>query len=224
VQICLQLLRAQIWSLGERKLSRITARLVPANTTDVPVAIAHARLVVLGADNRRIHEEVIFAGGQVREGRFVRIDRVGELERLATSGLPQRAPESFRGSVEPLWPNHRDGLLRALEARMRDRTKTLQSRLDERADAEVAAMRSAIGELLTSIRVQLNDVEPQMQLFTTPEREQLERDRSALERRLDELPEEMQREERLIRERYANPTPRLFPVSVTYLVPQGLAA
>ncbi len=106
---------------------------------------------------------------------------------------------------------------------MRDRTKTLQSRLDERADAEVSAMRSAIGELLASIRTQLNDVQPQLELFTTPEREQLERDRSALERRLAELPEEMQREEQLIRNRYANPTPRLFPVSVTYLVPQGLA-
>jgi hypothetical protein len=223
VQMCLQLLRAQIWSMGERKLSRITARLVPANTTDGPVAIAHARLVVLGADNQRIHEEVIFAGGQVREGRLVRIDRIGELDRLASSGLPQPAPESFHASVEPLWPNHRDGLLRALEARMRDRTKTLQSRLDERADAEVAAMRSAIGELLASIRTQLNDVQPQLELFTTPEREQLERDRSALERRLAELPEEMQREEQLIRNRYANPTPRLFPVSVTYLVPQGLA-
>ena len=223
VQMCLQLLRAQIWATGERQLSRITARLVPANTTDVPVAIAHARLVVLGADNQRIHEEVIFAGGHVREGRFARIDRVGELERLAASGLPQPAPASFHESVEPLWPTHRDGLLRALEARMRDRTKTLQSRLDERAQAEVTAMHSAIGELLTSIREQLNDVQPQMELFTTPEREQLERDRSALERRLDELPVEMQREEKLIRDRYANPTPRLFPVSVTYLVPQGLA-
>jgi len=223
VQMCLQLLRAQVWSQGERKLSRITARQIARNETDVPIAVAHGRLVVLGADNQRIHEEVIFAGGQVREGRFTRIERVGELERLASAGLDQPAPEWFRASVEPLWPTHRDGLLRALEARMRDRTKTLQSRLDERADAEVAAMRSAIGELLTSIRTQLNDVQPQMDLFSTPEREQLERDRSALERRLDELPLEMEQEEQRIRARYASPSPRLFPVSVTYLVPQGLS-
>jgi hypothetical protein len=57
---------------------------------------------------------------------------------------------------------------------------------------------------------QLNDVQPQIELFTTPEREQLERDRSALKHRVDELPQEMQREEQLIRDRYANPTPRLF--------------
>jgi superfamily II DNA or RNA helicase len=222
VQMCLQLLRAQVWSQGDRQLHRITARQVPDTATEVPVAIAHGRLVVLGADNQRIHEEVISAGGHLREGRFTRIDRVGELERLAAAGLPAPAPPWFRPSVEPLWPTHRDGLLRALEARMRDRTKTLQSRLDERADAETAAMRAAIGELVTNIRAQLDEAQPQLELFSTPEREQLERDRSALLRRLDELPVEMAQEEARIRARYAQPTPRLFPVSVTYLVPQGL--
>ncbi len=223
VQMCLQLLRAQIWSQGEQRLSRMTARLVPPNNTDVPVVIAHARLVVLGADNQRIHEEVIFAGGQLREGRFTRIDRVGELERLSAAGLPQPAPDWFKESIEPLWPTHRENLWRALEARMRDRTKTLQSRLDERAEAEVTAMRSAIGELINSIRAQLHDAQPQLELFSTPEREQLERDRSALERRLTDLPKEMDREEERIRARYASPSPRLFPVSVTYLVPPGLS-
>ena len=223
VQMCLQLLRAQIWSQGEHRLNRITARFVPPNTSDVPVVIAHARLLVLGADNQRIHEEVIFAGGQLREGRFTRIDRVGELERLAASGLPQPAPDWFQESVKPLWPTHRENLWRALEARMRDRTKTLQNRLDERAEAEVTAMRSAIEELITSIQAQLHDVQPQLELFSRPEREQLERDRSSLERRLTDLPQEMDREEERIRARYASPSPRLFPVSVTYLVPPGLS-
>lgn len=223
VQMCLQLLRAQVWSIGDQKLSRISARMLPANASDVPVAIAHARLVVLGADNQRIHEEVILAGGLVKEGRFARIDRVGEVERFAASGLAQAAPDWFHTSVEALWPSHREGLLRALEARMRDRTKTLQNRLDERAATEAAAMRATMSELLANIRAQLNAVQPQLELFTTPEREQLERDRSALERRLDELPIEMEQEEQRIRARYANPSPRLFPVCVTYLVPPGLA-
>lgn len=224
VQMCLQLLRAQIWAVAEKRLSRITARVLPANESDVPVAIAHARLVVLGADNQRIHEEVIFAGGQVKEGRFTRIERVGELERLTAAGLPQAAPQGFRDRLEALWPNHRDNLLRALEARMRDRTKTLQSRLDERADNEVTAMRGSILELIQRIRDELTTVQPQLELFTTPEKEQLERDRGALERRLSELPQEMEREEQLIRARYAQPSPKLFPVAVTYLVPQGLSA
>ena len=38
-----------------------------------------------------------------------------------------------------------------------------------------------------------------------------------------ELPKEVADEAQLIRARYASPTPRLFPVSVTYLVPERLA-
>lgn len=223
VQMCLQLLRAQIWAVADKRLNRITARVLPSNESDVPVAIAHARLVVLGGDNQRIHEEVIFAGGQVKEGRFTRIDRVGELERLMGSRLDQMPPKSFLDRLQPLWTGHRDNLLRALESRMRDRTKTLQSRLDERAENEVGAMRSSIQELMKRIGEELNAAQPQLELFTTPEKEQFERDRSALQRRLDELPQEMEREEELIRARYARPSPKLFPVAVTYLVPQSLA-
>lgn len=223
VQMCLQLLRAQIWAVADKRLHRISARLVPSNAADTPVAIAHARLVVLGSNSQRIHEEVIFAGGQVKEGRIVRIDRVGELERLFDAGTNHSPPAAFLERIQPLWPTHRESLFRALEARMRDRTETLKSRLDERATREVAAMRSAMGELLIRIRTELTAVQPQLELFTTPEREQLERDHDALQRRLDELPAEMDQEERLIRERYSNPLPKLFPVSVTYLVPQNLA-
>ena len=224
VQMCLQLLRAQIWAVADKRLNRITARLLPSNESDVPVAIAHARLVVLGADNQRLHEEVIFAGGQVKEGRFTRIDRIGELERLTAAGMTQMPAKTVLDRIAPLWLSHRDNLLRALEVRMRDRTKTLQSRLDERAETEVAAMRASMQELIQRIGEELTAVKPQLELFTTPEKEQLERDRSALQRRLQELPEEMNREEGLIRARYAKPSPKLFPVAVTYLFPQHLAA
>lgn len=224
VQMCVQLLRAQIWAVANKRLNRITARVIPSNETDVPVVIAHARLVVLGADNQRIHEEVIFAGGQVKEGRFTRIDRIGEMERLMAAGQSQMPARAVLDRIPPLWPVHRDNLLRALEARMRDRTKTLQSRLDERAETEVAAMRGSIQELMQRIREELTTVQPQLELFTTPEKEQLERDRTALQRRLEELPDEMNREEQLIRARYARPSPKLFPVAVTYLFPQHLAA
>ena len=38
------------------------------------------------------------------------------------------------------------------------------------------------------------------------------------------VPRVAPREEQLIRARYAQPSPKLFPVAVTYLVPQGLSA
>ena len=50
-----------------------------------------------------------------------------------------------------------------------------------------------------------------------------ERNRDFLAARLAELPAELARETEAIRLRYADPQPRLFPVAVTFLVPEGLA-
>ncbi|VBT21728.1 helicase SNF2 family protein [Burkholderia pseudomallei] len=224
VQNCLQRLRAEIWSVaGQHRLHRVTARVIPNRMSDVPIVVAHGRLVVLGGDNKRIHEEIIFAGGELREGRFARIPQVGRLEQLLNEATSQCPTASLQQRLITLWPTHEDGVLRALEARMKDRTETLQSRLDERADREITAMRAVLSELQASIRSQLHEVKPQLELFSTPEKDQFERDRSALERRLDELPEEMEQEGKIILARYAEPNPRLFPVSVTYLVPEFLA-
>ena len=55
------------------------------------------------------------------------------------------------------------------------------------------------------------------------EREQLELNRRSLEARLKAIPEEIERESEQVRRRYADPKPRLFPVAVTFLVPERLA-
>ncbi len=223
VQSCLQRIRAEIWSsVGHHRLHRITARLIPNKYSDVPLVIAHGRLVVLGGDNQRLHEEIIFAGGELREGRFARIPQVSRIEEVLYGATNQMPSEQMLEKLKLLWPNHEENLRRSLEARMKDRTETLQSRLDERANSDVTTMRTVLSELLTSIRTQLADVQPQLELFSTPEKEQFERDRGALNRRAAELPNEMDREEQLIRARYAHPSARLFPVSVTYLVPEAL--
>ena len=61
-----------------------------------------------------------------------------------------------------------------------------------------------------------------MELFSSEEREQVERNKSALERRVAEIPGEIERETQAIAQRYADPQPRLFPVAVTYLIPERL--
>ena len=224
VAMCLQLLRAEVWAVsGSRKLHRITARVIPNSMAEVPVAVAHGRLVVLGGDNQRLHEELIFAGGELREGRFTRIQQLGRLEQLLAAGSDQAVSASMQDRLRALWPEHRGNLLRALEARSDDRTKTLQNRLDERAGKEIAAMHAVLEDLGKRIAAQLTEIDPQLELFSIPEKEQFERDRGSLQRRLAELPKEVAEEAQLIRARYAKPTPRLFPVSVTYLVPERLA-
>ncbi len=71
VQMSLRLLRAEVWSgEGSKKLHRVAARIVPDHITSTPLVIAHARLVVIGGDSHRLHEEIISAGGEINQGRF----------------------------------------------------------------------------------------------------------------------------------------------------------
>ncbi len=225
VQMCLRLLREEIWSSeGRRRLNRVTARLVPDEVLYEPAVVAHGRLVVLGADNHRLHEELISAGGFLREGRFARFGTLTEMQRALDNAFPEEAPEAIEQRLQGLWPSHQEPLLRSLETRMRDRTANLGRGLQERAEKEASDMRTILEELERSIWAELEEAEqPQLELFSTPEREQFERNKGALWERLERIPEEIERETTAIRARYADPTPRLFPVAVTYLIPNKIA-
>jgi hypothetical protein len=63
-----------------------------------------------------------------------------------------------------------------------------------------------------------------MEFWTAPEREQLELNMQSLRGRLQQIPAEIERETANLRDRYRNPTSRLFPVTVTFLVPKKIAA
>ena len=224
VQMCLRLLRAEVWSQGShKKLQRVTARLVPDNVIHTPAVVAHARLVVLGGDNQRLHEEVIMAGGNIREGRFVRMN-VGETKLALESALPDGVLEPTQRIFQGLWPKLSEPLFQALENRMAERTKGLQKHLEERADTEVANMKAILQELEKTIRDQLDEPVSQLEFWTTPEREQLELNMQSLRKRLEQIPAEIERETENLRARFRNPTPRLFPVAVTFLVPKKVAA
>ena len=93
VQMCLRLLRAEIWSLGNqaKHLSRVSACIVDDAALQHPVVIAHGRIVVLGGDNHRLHEEIIAAGGSLMEGRFRRLN-VGETQAALQAATNIPAP------------------------------------------------------------------------------------------------------------------------------------
>lgn len=224
VQMSLRLLRAEVWSTQDRKLNRVTARLVPNNVLQTPALIGHARLVVIGGDSQRLHEEIITAGGVIREGRFARMN-VGETRKALEAGLPDEAPESITQRLLELWPKHSESLKAALEVRMKDRTNGLQKFLRERADKETAAMAAILNELKKSIEQKLEAETEDLQLAlpTMEEQEQYKWDMENLRTRLNQIPEEIEQEKKVIQSRFANPQPRLFPVAVTFLVPEKLA-
>jgi hypothetical protein len=220
----MRLLRSEVWSTSAAKrLHRVTARLLTDPTFDAPVLVAHARLVVLGTDSARLHEELVTAGGRLREGRFSRMG-VGELDAALAGASTTAVPVTACKKLVALWPDQQKALLAALEARVRDRQESLQKQLAERADYEVAHLNKILDDLEQTIRAALAESGPtQLNLWTDEERQYRQRDLDQLQNRLAELPAERTRDTEELRRRFAAPTARLFPVSVTWLVPEKIA-
>jgi len=226
----LRLLRAEVWNTGSSKsLARITARSIPPlpdvlEAGDVGV-VCHARLVITGADGHRLHEELVVAGGRLRSGRFARIDTLRDLHTLLdTAGGP---PDSVgpMDHVVRWWDDVVEpGLKRALERRSETVQESKERELAERAAAEADAIRTILTDLERQIRADLDRLTSeqieQLSLFSEPEREQSQRDLEALQRRLDEIPDEIEREVAAVRRRFTDPLPHVFPAAVTILLPE----
>ena len=223
VQMSLRLLRAEVWSQDDRmKLNRVTARIAKPHSIKDPAIIAFARLVVLGADNQRLHEETLTAGGALRDGKFVRFN-VTETKAAVDSATDIEAPERLKARFQQLWPKHIDPLNRSLEARKNERAESLAKKLLEKRDNEVKDSVAILTELQTAISKELNrKPSEQLSLWPANEAEQFKRDREALKRRLARIPEEIEAEKKAIMSRYDTVTSRLFPVAVTFIAPKGL--
>jgi hypothetical protein len=79
-------------------------------------------------------------------------------------------------------------------------------------------------ELKKAIDTELADPEyQQLSLFDDLEKDQFERNKDFLRDRSKAIPTEIDRETAAIKSRYADPQPRMFPVAVTFLVPERMA-
>lgn len=222
VQMSLRLLRAEVWS-PQGKLQRVTARTVPNLVLESPAVVAHARLVLVGGEGMRLHEEIITAGGEIFQKRFRRLN-VGQVQDALKAGTDRPVSAHMQNDLTALWDVLEPSLMQALEARMKDRLDGMQKLLAERKDKEISDISSVLGELESMIKRELADPEyQQLEIWSPSEREQYNRNVTALRLRLKQIPEEMDKEIAAIEQRYADPQPRLFPVAVTFLVPEKFA-
>jgi hypothetical protein len=224
VQMSLRLLRAEVWAPGGRRgLNRVTARIVPNLALDTPAVVVYARLVVTGGDSHRLHEEIVTAGGTLREGSFRRMN-VGQVQSALAAATDKIPSLQMQDRLVKLWPTIEPSLVNALQARMEDRLAGMQKLLQERETKETEDIAAILQELERAIKEELKDPEyRQLELWSDSERDQLRRNEQALRIRLDQIPEELQKEVTAITKRYADPKPRLFPVAVTFLIPERYA-
>ena len=230
VQMCLRLLRAELWAdaiaAGQQaRLSRVTARIVPGDQLRTPAVAGHIRVVVTGAEGTRLHEEVVVAGGTIEAGRLVRAteDDLRTWLGRATEELP---PESVRERLTKLWPQLGPPLSGILANRASARRRSLAKLIEDRCCEEVDAMDTILDELEHAISAALADTKywQQASLFEVEaERVQLHKDHDALADRLKSIPATREQETAALRRRYADPQARWFPAAVTFLVPAAIA-
>jgi hypothetical protein len=106
-------------------------------------------------------------------------------------------------------------------------TTSLDRRLRERAEFEASSIATVLNDLKRNIEAELKELEGEpgrqlrLQFTSDDERVQLDRDIAALRQRLQEIPNEIAREQRALRSRYSSPQHRLFPAAVTFVVPRS---
>jgi superfamily II DNA/RNA helicase len=224
VQMSLRLLRAEVWAHEDRrKLKRVAVRTVPKSMQSEPVVIVWSRLVITGGGHHRLHEELTTAGGELKTTGFSRIRTLGKLEELLNASTPSDPSKSVFDALRKRFKDQEGQILKAVEARSRERLEYLANTLQRRCRSEESDLDQVLADLDRMIRKELAESEQpyQTELFPMDEREQLNRDRESLRCRLERIPEEREREIVAIRRRYAEPADRTFPVAIEFLVPEN---
>lgn len=219
------LLRAEVWGAGH--LARAASLLVADPRLSGPVLAGYSRLVLVGADGKRLHEELFAAGGWLRGASFARLG-VTELAGILDAALgpdatPQETPPAVRDGLAATWPKIAGSLDAAITARARERETSLARSLAKRQGDEAARTTALLDGFERSLRAALAEQDADQQLsfadLDADERSQLAADRAAWAQRLDVLPAERDAELAAISRRYAAVRVLWFPAAVVHLVP-----
>lgn len=225
VQMCLRLLREELWKMDDiKRLNRVTVREVPKNMIDNPVVLVHSRLVITGGDHHKIHEELTIAGGILKERGFNRIPQVSRIEDLLESSSPSTPSEELFNLLVQAFKSNEEAIFSAVEARSRDRLKYLENTLDRRRKGEIEDISTILDDLEKIIEREIKENQTeqlQFELWPDDQRNQLRRDMDALLDRLSRIPNEKKLEIETINKRYSDLTDRTFPVAVVFLIPKS---
>jgi len=233
-----RLLRSAIWG-GRTPLHRLAAvrvTLPPEAEIDGLLIAVFARLVIVGPDGGRLHEEVMLAARVVPPtGRSRRLEleqpRYAKLREAVEAALEpdacRLAPEAERLRMVERWPELEPLLAADVQARAAERLSSLERTLARRQEDEIRRTTAVFDQLQLTLQAAVEGPGPvQLTLddLEDSERQQLDRDRGAWQDRLDGLADERARELASITDRYAGVRELRFPFAVALCVPDGLSA
>ena len=224
VQMCLRILRAEVWALEDSKsLHRVTFRRSIAGSLTNPVAVVSSRLVVTGGNQHRLHEELTLSGGELKKDGYARIPQLGRLQEILKDSAPMTPNQETLQMIRERFDRVHASILATSEARSADRLEFLLNTFEKRKLGEIADITTVLDELEAAISKEIRDsqalVQQELGLWPENERMQLKRDVDALHARLARIPAERLNESSAIEIRYADLASRTFPVAVTFILP-----
>ena len=231
VTMATRLLRTEVWS--GQNLARVSALTVSHTNLRDCVLAAWSRLVIVGADGDRLHEELFVAGGHLRGSSFSRLGVTQLAEILDAAIGPEaesrEATVRVREELARVWPQVQANLASAIEARASERRTSLEKALEKRRNEDEAR----VGQLFTDFRRSLEEainalaapqqIELRYEELAPSEREQLREDVDAWRHRLERIPEEHEQELVSIARRYETSRVLWFPAAVIHISPSGAA-
>ena len=230
-----RLLRSAIWG-GRAALNRVAAaRFVPPPEAGVngPLVAVFARLVLVGADGRRLHEEIILSGRitplsgrsrrvELEENRYEAL--YFSVENALEPNACRLAPESARVDFASRWAELEPLLANDVQLRAKERKERLQRQLNQNEAKEARDVEAVFTVLKANLDTALDGpgaIQLTFDQLDELEQKQYERDRDAWGARRDGLEEEKHRELHAIRQRYANVRELVFPFAIALCAPDS---
>jgi hypothetical protein len=198
-----------------------------------PVVMVVARLVIVGADGGRLHEEIVLAGRELPEsGRSKRMDleqkSYGALRDAVEAALEpdacRTAPASARDRLAAQWADITPRLVEDLNLRAQTQKVTRAADLArqlERARTHTTAVFDQLRATLSGALQAPAAIQLTLDGLDIAETQQLERDRRAWQDRLDNLDEASERELAQLDRRFGDVRELVFPFAVVLAVPEG---
>ena len=246
---CTRLLRSAIWGsrTGLRRVTAVEASLPEDLGLRLEggglLVVAFARLVVVGGDGGRLHEEVVLAGRELPAppGRSRRVELDARryqglraaVEASLDPGACLPAPPPAQRRLAESWAEVAPQLAGDVGRRAEQTFEALARAFSQRQAEEARQVEATFDQLGRALREALDGPGPlgsaQLELdflagLEPAERQQLERDRRALRERLEGLGAERERELRALAARFAGARYLVFPIAVALCSPSRSAS
>lgn len=125
------------------------------------------------------------------------------------------------------YEKYQDNIFNSVDARAKERVESLHKAIHDRKEKEIKDIHAILDDLENRLRAELQEETtkgPQLFLpgFSPQELDQYKKDKEAVKARLARIPEEREKEIQNIERHFSSPSPRVFPIAVSFMIPASM--